>query len=117
MTLRRVERQQQLIEQLHASVDRLTLQALADRFTVSARTIARDVDLLRQSGVPIEAATGRDGGVWLHSRGRPGPIAFDVPEVAALMASLSALGPSATDSAASAMRKVTAALRPDGGSG
>ena len=117
MTLRRVERQQQLIERLHASADRMTLQTFADHFSVSTRTIARDVDLLRQSGVPLDVATGRDGGVRLRGRPRPDPIGFDIPEIAALMASLSALGPTATDSAASAMRKLTAALRPEDGCG
>jgi hypothetical protein len=37
---------------------------------------------------------------------------FDLPEVAALMSSLAVLGPSVSQSAASAMRKLTEALDP-----
>jgi hypothetical protein len=40
------------------------------------------------------------------------PIAFDLPEVAALMSSLAVLGPSVSKSAASAMGKLVAALHP-----
>jgi hypothetical protein len=38
------------------------------------------------------------------------PIAFDLPEVAALMSSLAVLGPSVSESAASAMRKLVEGL-------
>ena len=40
------------------------------------------------------------------------PILFDPPEVAALMSSLAVLGPSVSESAASAMRKLVEALNP-----
>jgi len=40
-------------------------------------------------------------------------LELDLPEAAALMASLAALGPSVSDSAASAMRKLTEALHTD----
>jgi hypothetical protein len=40
----------------------------------------------------------------------PSLIALDVAEMAALISSLTALGPSATNSAASAMRKLMASL-------
>ncbi len=46
----------------------------------------------------------------LPRRPSPAPIAFDLPEVAALMSSMTVLGPTATQSAASAMRKLAAAL-------
>ncbi len=38
------------------------------------------------------------------------PLAFDLPEVAALMSSLAVLGPTASQSAGSAMRKLAEAL-------
>jgi hypothetical protein len=40
------------------------------------------------------------------------PIAFDLPEVAALMSSLAVLGPTVSDSAGSAMRKLSDAVAP-----
>jgi hypothetical protein len=40
------------------------------------------------------------------------PILFDLPEVAALMSSLAVLGPSVSESATSAMRKLAQALDP-----
>lgn len=111
LTLRRVERQQALIERLHAAHGRrVPLERLANELGVSARTVARDVERLRLSGVPLSTRRGQGGGVSLTRRPRPEPIALDLVEIAALMSSLAALGPSATPSANSAMRKLAAAL-------
>lgn len=110
LALRRVERQQQLIEHLYAVAERRTLAELATYFGVSRRTIARDVERLRLSGVPIRVTAGPAGGVDLTHHARLDPIHFDLPEIAALMSSLAVLGPTATDSATSAMRKLTATL-------
>jgi hypothetical protein len=41
------------------------------------------------------------------------PVSFDLAELAALMSSLSVLGPSVTPSAGSAMRKLVEAIRVD----
>lgn len=112
LTLRRVERQQLLIERLHADRGRVTFGQLADELGVTERTIARDIERLRHSGVPITVTPGRYGGAAIEHTGAISSVMFDAPEIAALLASLSALGPSATASAASAMRKLTAALRP-----
>jgi len=112
LALRRVERQQVLIERLHAARGaRLLLGTLAHELRVSARTLARDVERLRISGVPIRTHQGRGGGVSIPPGSAPAPIAFDLPEVAALMSSLAVLGPSVSDSATSAMRKLAAALQ------
>jgi len=112
LSLRRVERQQVLIERLHAARGaRLRLAALAHELQVSARTLARDVERLRISGVPICTHQGRGGGVSISAGGALAPIAFDLPEVAALMSSLAVLGPSVSDSATSAMDKLAAALQ------
>lgn len=114
LALRRVERQQLLIERLHAANgERIRLEQLADHLAVSQRTVARDVERLRLSGVPLEAHQGRGGGVSLPQTGAVAPVSFDLPEVAALLSSLAVLGPSVSDSAASAMRKLTDALGSD----
>lgn len=42
-----------------------TVQTLAQHFGVSARTITRDLAILRDQGVPIDADRGRGGGVRL----------------------------------------------------
>src|SRR2546429_8653589 len=46
---------------------------LADRLGVSARTVRRDVDRLRQLGYPVHAGTGTAGGDPLGGRGPPPP--------------------------------------------
>jgi len=107
LALRRVERQQALIERLHAARGRrVPLGELSCEFGVSVRTVARDVERLRLSGVPMTSHQGRGGGVSLHPRHELAPLAFDLPEVAALISSLTALGPTASPSAASAMKKL-----------
>jgi predicted DNA-binding transcriptional regulator YafY len=115
LALRRVERQQALIERLHAAHgERVRLEQLAGELGVSERTVARDVERLQLSGVPVDTHQGRGGGVCLEATGPVPPIAFDLPEVAALMSSLAVLGPTVSESAASAMRKLADALRPPG---
>jgi predicted DNA-binding transcriptional regulator YafY len=95
-----------------ASGRRHTLGELARDLGVSARTVARDAERLRLSGAPIRVIAGRGGGVDLEHRGSVAPIAFDLPEVAALMSSLAVLGPTVSDSAGSAMRKLSDAVTP-----
>ncbi len=112
LALRRVERQQALIERLHAARGtRLRLAKLAEDLRVSPRTVGRDVDRLHLSGVPIHTHRGRGGGVSLPHIRALAPITFDLPEAAALMPSLAVLGPSVGHSATSAMRKLAAALQ------
>lgn len=109
--LRRVERQQAVIEILHARHgERVRLDELARATGVSVRTVARDVERLRLSGVPLDARRGRDGGVSLLPARTRMTVELDLPEVAALMSSLAVLGPTASVSAASAMDKLVAAL-------
>lgn len=113
LALRRVERQQALIERLHAARgERVRLGGLAFELGVSERTIARDVERLSLSGVPLDVRRGRGGGVRLLPTGAVMPIVFDVAEVAALLSSLTVLGPSVSQSATSAMRKLAEALQP-----
>ncbi len=115
LALRRVERQQAVIERLHAaSGERIRLGTLARDLGVSVRTVARDVERLRLSGVPLTAHAGRGGGVSLVPVRAVSAIVFDLPEAAALMSSLAVLGPSVSQSAASAMCKLARAVQPVG---
>ena len=111
LALRRVERQQALIELLHARHgERVRLEELARETGVSTRTIARDVERLRLSGVPVEARRGRDGGVRLVPVRARIAVQLDLPEVAALLSSIAVLGPTVSPSASSATDKLVAAL-------
>jgi predicted DNA-binding transcriptional regulator YafY len=111
LALRRVERQHALIERLHSARGRrVPLSELARELGVSGRTVARDVERLRLSGVPLNAHQGRGGGICLRPTRTPITVVLDLPEAAALMSSLAVLGPTASDSAASAMRKLAKAL-------
>lgn len=113
LALRRVERQQAMIERLHAAHGtRIQLAELARELGVSVRTVARDVERLRLSGVPLTAHQGRGGGVSLRPSATVIAIEFDLPEAAALMSSLAVLGPTVSQSAASAMRKLVEAMNP-----
>ncbi len=114
LALRRVERQQVLIERLVAARGRrLTGSVLAAELGVSIRTVSRDVERLASSGVPIRTWPGRSGGISLPVQAPPAPVSFDLAEAAAILSSLTVLGPTATGSAGSAMRKLTAALTVD----
>lgn len=84
---------------------------LAAELGVSTRTVARDVERLRLSEVPLEVRPGRGGGVRLSRARLRASVELDLPEIAALLSSLAALGPTASESAGSAARKLAAALR------
>lgn len=110
LTLRRVERQQWLIERLHRSHEPVPLPRLAEEIGVSVRTVTRDVERLRDAGVPLVSRRGRLGGVALESRVAGGPVNLDVTELAVLMSSLAVLGPESSPSAGTAMAKLRSAL-------
>ncbi|WP_243636596.1 HTH domain-containing protein [Rhodococcus sp. Eu-32] len=112
LTLRRVARQQRLIEILADSPIPASTEVLAAKLGVSVRTAERDRRRLVESGVPIVAVPGNGGGSRLprHARVRPVDLTFE--EIAALVAALAALGPTETDSAASAMRALVNAITP-----
>ncbi|MDI6629247.1 MAG: HTH domain-containing protein [Rhodococcus sp. (in: high G+C Gram-positive bacteria)] len=90
----------------------LTLRRVArqQRIGVSVRTVERDLARLRESGVPLDAVPGVHGGSRLASVASPRPVGLTAPKIAALIASLAALGPTETDSAASAMNALIEAL-------
>jgi predicted DNA-binding transcriptional regulator YafY len=113
LTLRRVERQQRLVELLGAVREPVSSAALARRLGVGLRTVERDLARLRESGVPIESMPGTYGGHRLPRTAAPNPVSLTFEEVAALIASLAALGPTSTHSADSAMRTLVQAIAPD----
>jgi predicted DNA-binding transcriptional regulator YafY len=56
---------------------------LAERLTVSPRTVRRDVTRLRELGYPVEATGGWDGGYRLGAGGRLPPLLLDDDEAVA----------------------------------
>jgi predicted DNA-binding transcriptional regulator YafY len=63
--LPRIERLDLLARMLRDRPGR-TAADLAETLGVSPRSVARDIDLLRERGLPIEGARGRGGGLRLH---------------------------------------------------
>jgi predicted DNA-binding transcriptional regulator YafY len=61
---------------------------LAERLGVSARTLRRDVDRLRELGYPVEAHPGVDGGYQLAAGAALPPLVVDDEEAVALAAGL-----------------------------
>src|SRR4051794_14871050 len=57
---------------------------LADRLEVSARTIRRDIDRLRQLGYPVESLTGPAGGYRLRAGSAMPPLLLDDDEAIAI---------------------------------
>jgi predicted DNA-binding transcriptional regulator YafY len=110
LTLRRVERQQRLVEVLGAAREPVSSVALAGQLGVGLRTVERDLARLRESGVPIESLPGPHGGSRLPRNLTPEPVALTFEEIAAVIASLTALGPTATRSSHSAMRALVRAI-------
>ncbi|WP_147309201.1 HTH domain-containing protein [Agromyces sp. PvR057] len=111
LTLRRIERQHALIEELRRRRGApRSARALAAALGVTARTVERDVARMRESGIPIRVQRGPGGGYLFDVRSNLDPIALEPDEVAALLVALVALGPTATESARSSMHKLTTAL-------
>ncbi|MFF4754689.1 helix-turn-helix transcriptional regulator [Streptomyces sp. NPDC002514] len=63
---------------------------LAERLDVSARTVRRDVDRLRELGYPIVAVKGPDGGYRLGAGTQLPPLLFDDDQAVALAVALRA---------------------------
>lgn len=63
---------------------------LADRLGVSARTLRRDIDRLRDLGYPVEAQRGVDGGYQLAAGAALPPLMVDDDEAVALVIGLQA---------------------------
>jgi biotin operon repressor len=111
LTIRRVERQQRLVELLGAVQEPVSSAVLAQQLGVGLRTVERDLARLRESGVPIESVPGPHGGSKLPRNAAPDSVRLSFEEIAALIASLAALGPTSTRSSDSAMRAPCASNR------
>lgn len=75
---------------------------LADRLGVSARTLRRDVERLRELGYPVDATSGPDGGYRLAAGASLPPLALDDEEAVALALALQGAAAGAGDDDASA---------------
>ena len=61
---------------------------LADRLGVSARTLRRDIDTLRELGYPVDACKGPGGGYRLGGRGKLPPLVLDDDQAIAIALAL-----------------------------
>lgn len=89
---------------------------LADRLGVSARTLRRDVDRLRELGYPVEATRGADGGYRLAAGAALPPLVVDDEEAVALAVGMQAATQGAVagieESAVRALTKVVQVMPP-----
>ena len=72
-----------LAERLRATTE-TTVEELASALDVSARTVRRDLALLRDRGMPITAESGRGGGVRLEGARGVVAVHLGIPEIVAL---------------------------------
>lgn len=63
----------------------VTAEILAERFHVTLRTIYRDLDALRDAGLPLRADRGRGGGYSLDKSYSLPPVNFSAREAAVLL--------------------------------
>lgn len=113
--MNRTDRLYALVEELRAVAPRpRSARWLAGRFEVSARTVERDLDALRQSGVPIWSVPGRAGGYCIDRDRTLPPLALSPAEALAVVLALrdNAASPFA-DAARTAAQKVLATLPAD----
>lgn len=73
---------------------------LADRLGVSARTVRRDVDRLRELGYPVNASKGPDGGYRLAAGADLPPLLFDDEQAVAVAIALQTAQAPGTEEAA-----------------
>ncbi|MGH6891041.1 MAG: helix-turn-helix transcriptional regulator [Dongiaceae bacterium] len=82
--LRRLEQLRGLLQ----ARDRVTAAELAAELDVSVRTLWRDVDILRDDGLPIDSDRGRGGGLRLHRGWGLGRLHLDHLEAIDLLLAL-----------------------------
>jgi len=68
--------------------DLMTIALLAAEFGVSHRTLSRDIAILRERGLPIEADAGRGGGIRLHRTWGVGRLTLSYQEAIELLFSI-----------------------------
>ena len=109
----RVERQHRLIEELRRRRGRhATADDLAVALGVDVRTVERDIARLRDAGIPIAARRGPGGGFRLDVPPAVAPVQLSPGEIAALIASVAAVGPYVSATAHSALTRLLEALQP-----
>ncbi|WP_043513698.1 MULTISPECIES: YafY family protein [unclassified Actinoplanes] len=113
--MNRTDRLYALVEELRAVAPRpRSARWLAQRFEVSVRTVERDIGALQQSGTPIYAEPGRTGGYCLDRAHTLPPVNLTPEEAVAMALALRRLdGTPFRQPAASAFRKLVAAMRTD----
>ncbi|OED41311.1 hypothetical protein AB833_09875 [Chromatiales bacterium (ex Bugula neritina AB1)] len=115
-TLNRLERLELLTSRLKASGP-IVLSDIADEFGISLRSIGRDIQVLRERGVPIEADRGRGGGVRLNPDWGVGRITLTQQEAINLLIGVAVtekMGSSILmQDTSSIQRKVTASFSRD----
>jgi len=113
--MNRTDRLYALVEELRRVSPRTRSAAwLARQFEVSVRTIERDLDALRASGVPVWAEPGRTGGYGLDRDRTLPPLALTAEEALAVTVALRSIdGSPFGEAAARAARKVVAGLPSD----
>lgn len=91
----------------------LTLGRLAAELGVSVRTLARDVAILRERGVPLEADRGRGGGLRLDRRWAVGRLQLNYREAIDLLVSLAVAEELQLAHLASIRHKLAASFGPE----
>jgi predicted DNA-binding transcriptional regulator YafY len=86
-TPQRLQRLDLLASRLKAD-EAMTVAGLAAEFGVSPRTLFRDIAILRDRGLPVEADRGRGGGVRLHRTWGIGRLTLSYREAVDLLVSL-----------------------------
>ena len=89
-TLSHIERLEQLISRLRVD-EAIILRDVAEELGVSMSTINRDVRILREQGIPIEADRGRGGGIRISSTWGVGRISLTFQEAVDVLVSLAAI--------------------------
>ncbi len=86
-TLNRLQRLD-LLEARLKSGEPLTVKGVAEELGISVRTVSRDIDILREQGIPVEADRGRGGGIRLHREWGIGRVKLTYPEAVDLLITL-----------------------------
>lgn len=86
-TLDRLQRLEHVAARLKSD-DPLIVADIAKEIGVSVRTLTRDIQILREQGLPIEADRGRGGGVRLHWSWGIGQVNLSFTEAVDLLVSL-----------------------------
>jgi predicted DNA-binding transcriptional regulator YafY len=112
--MKRAERLHALSEMLRRSGSRgCSAERLATEFSVSVRTVKRDLDALERSGAPVWSRPGPGGGYGVAVGASLPPVSLSAAQAVALMAAVSA-APDApySDLAAAGVHKILDVLDP-----